>query len=230
MRACILLLMLAASVPVFAQERIAIELLIDDSGVLLDPQDAHGYKMMLLAHLKALATRRAGANARIEVISTALGRTVWSGTPLMVRRDPERAQALVAAVTADPGRCNNLPGTFLELKSNLAQLERDGVSAVHVVIFSSLVDTPRPCGEVKTITLPQMPPADGDLNGTLSGAQRIRSVSFFWVSPHQKRVWEEFLAPSFAALWQRGETVNFLDVERTKAALRTSPFAIGDAP
>ncbi|MGE0132388.1 MAG: hypothetical protein AB7U82_30265 [Blastocatellales bacterium] len=230
MKALILTILIALSAPALAQERIAIELLIDDSGVLLDPQEAQTYKMMLLAHLKALATKRAGANARIEVISTALGRTVWSGTPLMIRRDPERAQALVTAVTADPGRCNNLPGAFLELKSNLAQLERDGVSDVHVVIFSSLVDTPRPCGEVKSITLPQMPPADGDLNATLEGAQRIRSVSFFWVSPHQKRVWEEFLAPSFAALWQRGESVNFLDVERTKAALRSSPFAIGDTP
>lgn len=230
MKALLLLILAAVAAPSFAQERVAIELLIDESGVLLDPQEAQSYKLMLLAHLKALAARRAGANAQVEVISTSLGRTVWSGTPLMVRRDPERAQALVNAVTADPGRCNNLPGAFLELKSNLAQLERDGVSAVHVVVFSSLVDTPRPCGDVKTITLPQMPPADGDLNGTLTGAQRIRSVSFFWVSPHQKRVWEEFLAPSFAALWQRGETVNFLDVERTKAALRTSPFAIGDAP
>jgi hypothetical protein len=230
MKALILVLLLSVSAPVLAQERVAIELLIDDSGVLLDPGEAQSYKLMLLAHLKALATKRTGANARIEVISTSLGRTVWSGTPLMVRRDPERAQALVAAVTSDPNRCNNLPGAFLELKSNLAQLERDGVSAVHVVVFSSLVDTPRPCGAVKTITLPQMPPADGDLNGTLEGASRIRSVSFFWVSPHQKRVWEEFLAPSFGALWQRGETVNFLDVERTKASLRTSPFAIGDAP
>lgn len=230
MKALILAMLVAFAAPSFAQERIAIELLIDDSGVLLDPQEAQSYKLMLLAHLKALAVKRAGANARIEVISTALGRTIWSGTPLMVRRDPERAQALVNAVTSDPGRCNNLPGAFLELKSNLAQLERDGASEVHVVIFSSLVDTPRPCGEIKTITLPQMPPLEGDLNGTLSGATRVRSVSFFWVSPHQKRVWEEFLAPSFAALWQKGETVNFLDVERTKAALRTSPFDIGDAP
>jgi hypothetical protein len=230
MKALILCVFVALSAPALAQERIAIELLIDESGVLLDPQEAHGYKMMLLAHLKALATKRTGANARIEVISTSLGRTVWSGTPLMVRRDPERAQALVNAVTSDPNRCNNLPGAFLELKSNLAQLERDGVSAVHVVIFSSLVHTPIPCEAIKTIALPQMPPADGDLNGTLEGASRVRSVSFFWVSPHQKRVWEEFLAPSFAALWQKGESVNFLDVERTKAALRNSPFAIGDAP
>ncbi len=226
----LLTLMLMLSAPVLAQEKIAIELIVDESGVLLDAGSAQTTKMMLLAHLKALATKRAGAHARVNVISTSLGRTVWSGTPLELRRDPIRAQALVDAIAADPARCNNLPGAFAELKSNLAQHEREGVHGVQVVVFSSLVDTPRPCSEVTHITLPQMPPAGGDINGALSGPANLRSVAFYWVSPHQKRVWEEFLEPSFEELRARGVPVTFLDVERSLSALRSSPFSVGEAP
>ena len=230
MKHLLLTLLLMLSAPVLAQEKIAIELIVDESGVLLDAASAQTTKMMLLAHVKALATKRAGALARVNVISTSFGRTVWSGTPLELRRDPLRAQALVDAIAADPARCNNLPGAFAELRSNLAQHEREGRAAVQVVVFSSLVDTPRPCSEVTRITLPQMPPAQADINGALTGSANLRSVSFFWVSPHQKRVWEEFLAPSFEELRARGVPVAFLDVERSLSALRASPFSVGEAP
>jgi len=225
MRAALLVLLVALSTSALAQERIAVELLIDDSGVLLDGDAAQSHKFLLLSHLKALATKRAGANAKVEVISTAFGRTVWSGTPLAIRREPARAQELVDAVTADPGRCNNLPGAFAELRSNLAQLERDGVDAVHIIVFSSLVHTPRPCADLKTITLPQLPPTEGDIAGALTAAPNIRSVSFYWVSPHQRIVWEQFLTPAFTTLRNSGARVTFLDVERSKSTLRSSPFA-----
>jgi hypothetical protein len=225
MKAILLVLLVVLSTPVLAQERIAIELLIDDSGVLLDADAAQSHKLLLLSHLKALATKRSGANAKVEVISTSYGRTVWSGTPLAIRRDPARAQELVDAVQADPGRCNNLPGAFAELRSNLAQLEREDVNTVHIIVFSSLVHTPRPCADLKTITLPQLPPAEGDIACALTSSPNIRSVSFYWVSPHQRIVWEQFLNPAFAALRNGGARVSFLDVERSKSALYTSPFA-----
>ena len=230
MKTLILSFLLIVSIPAFAQERIALELIIDDSGVLLEAQETHSYKLMLLAHLKALATRRDSANARIEVISTSLGRTVWSGTPLTLRRDPARAQALVEAVKADPARCNALPGAFRELQSNLAQLEREGVSEIHIIVFSSLIHTPRPCADITRITLPQLPPTEGDIPGAFAASTRIRSVSFFWVSPHQKFVWEGFLESAFTTLRQTGARVSFLDVERSKDALRTAPFTLGETP
>jgi hypothetical protein len=225
MKAALLILFVALSTPVLAQERIAIELLIDDSGVLLDADAAQSHKLLLLSHVKALATKRAGASAKVEVISTSYGRTVWSGTPLAIRRDPARAQELVDAIASDPGRCNNLPGAFAELRSNLAQLEREGVNAVHIIVFSSLVHTPRPCADLKTITLPQLPPAEGDIAGALGSSPNVRSVYFYWVSPHQRIVWEQFLTPSFTALRNAGARVSFFDVERSKSALYTSPFA-----
>lgn len=226
MKALLFSLLVAVSTPAFAQERIAIELLIDDSGVLLDADAAQAHKLLLLSHLKALATKRAGANARVEVISTSYGRTVWSGTPLSIRRDPVRAQELVDAVAADPGRCNNLPGAFAELRSNLAQLDREGAETVHVVVFSSLVHTPRPCDQVRNITLPQLPPAEGDIAGALASSPNVRSVSFYWVSPHQRFVWEQFLNPAFTALRDSGARVSLFDVERSKSALRVSPFSV----
>lgn len=222
----VLALLVGLSTHSHAQERIAIELLIDDSGVLLNADAAQSYKLLLLSHLKALATKRSGANAKLEVISTAYGRTVWSGTPLAIRRDPARAQELVDAVSADPGRCNNLPGAFAELRSNLAQLEREGVNTVHIIVFSSLVHTPRPCADLTAITLPQLPPIEGDIAGALTSAQNVRSVSFYWVSPHQRIVWEQFLAPSFTVLRNSGARVSFFDVERSKSALYASPFNV----
>lgn len=224
MKAILLSILVALSTPVLAQERIAVELLIDDSGVLLEADAAQSHKLLLLSHVKALATKRSGANAKVEVISTSYGRTVWSGTPLAIRRDPVRAQELVDAVKADPGRCNNLPGAFAELRSNLAQLERDGVNAVHIIVFSSLVHTPRPCADLKAITLPQLPPAEGDIAGVLAGLPHIRSVSFYWVSPHQRIVWEQFLTPAFTTLRTSEARVSFFDVERSKSALFASPF------
>ncbi len=225
MKAILLSILVALSTPVLAQERIAVELLIDDSGVLLDADAAQSHKLLFLAHVKALATKRSGANAKVEVISTSYGRTVWSGTPLAIRRDPVRAQELVDAVTADPGRCNNLPGAFAELRSNLAQLDREGVDAVHIIVFSSLVHTPRPCDQVQGITLPQLPPTEGDIASVLGGLPHVRSLSFFWVSPHQRIVWEQFLTPAFTTLRNAGARVSFFDVERSKSALYVSPFA-----
>ena len=226
MKLLLLSILVALSTPALAQERIAIELLIDDSGVLLEAQEAQSHKLLLLSHLKALSSKRSGANAKVEVISTAYGRTVWSGTPLVIRRDPARAQELVDAVSADPGRCNNLPGAFAELRSNLAQLEREGVTSVHVVVFSSLVHTPRPCADLKTITLPQLPPTEGDIAGVLAGLPHVRSLSFFWVSPHQRIVWEQFLNPTFTVLRNGGTQVSVFDVERSKSALYSSPFNV----
>ena len=81
MKAILFSVVVALSTPVLAQERIAVELLIDDSGVLLEADAAQAHKLLLLSHVKALATKRSGANAKVEVISTSYGRTVWSGTP-----------------------------------------------------------------------------------------------------------------------------------------------------
>jgi len=92
------------------QPELAIELIMDDSGVLIEAEQASHYKMAILAHLKRLARRRTEAHAQIDLISTSYGRTVWSGTPLELRRHPARAQDLVEKTRSEPTRCNTCLG------------------------------------------------------------------------------------------------------------------------
>ncbi len=197
-----------------------IQIIIDDSGVLIDATDADQYKLVLLSHLKRLTRKREFARAHIDVISTSIGRTIWSGTPGDLKRKPERALALVNAIKSISENCNNLPGAFLELGSNITALERQGFTNAHVIVFSSLIHTPRPCGDTTSITLPQPPPPEGDINQTLSTYTSIHSISFYWVSPHQKRVWEEFLEPSFNQALARSIPMILMDIERSKFSLR----------
>jgi hypothetical protein len=203
-----------------AEATTAIEILMDDSGVLQSPKEASPYEMALLAHIKKLARRRSAAKAHIDVISTSYGRTVWTGTPQDLKRNGERAQDLVGKIAFGKERCNNLPGAFDELKSNIAALERDGYTDVHVLVFSSLIHTPRPCGDMKTIALPQLPPVEGNINGALIGSKALRSITFYWISPHQRAVWEEFLAPALAWASLNGVRYDLFDEVRTRSALR----------
>ncbi|MBL3588674.1 MAG: hypothetical protein JMN24_02630 [gamma proteobacterium endosymbiont of Lamellibrachia anaximandri] len=196
-----------------------IQIIMDDSGVLIEPATAYEYRITLLGHMKQLTRKRELANAHIDVISTSLGRTIWSGTPSDLKRKPERALKLVESIKANPSNCNNLPGSFVELESNLTSLKRRKFNTAHVVVFSSLIHTPRPCTTNTSIVLPQMPPAQGNINSTLSSSSMVRSLNFYWVSPHQKRVWEEFLKPTFDWALMKGVNMTFMDIERSKFSL-----------
>ena len=216
-----LLILFCFSTAVFARgTHTTIQIIIDDSGVLIDPIEADKYKLLLLSHLKGLTRKREFARAHIDVISTSIGRTIWSGVPSDLKRKPERALALVNAIRSNPENCNNLPGAFMELASNINALERQGFTSAHVIVFSSLIDTPRPCSDTTQITLPQPPPLEGEINQTLSAYNSIHSIAFYWVSPHQKRVWEEFLEPAFNQALARGYPMTLMDIERSKFALR----------
>lgn len=208
----------------------AIEIIIDDSGVLQHPEDARPYVMSILSQVKRLSRRRDGAYVQIDVISTSYGRTVWTGTPHDLRRNPARAQALVDNTEASGTRCNNLPGAFAELQSNLAALERQGRKRIDVFVFSSLIHTPRPCSETTQIALPQLPPSEGDFNGALMGSSAVRSISFYWVSPHQKGVWEQHLNPVFQWAATSGIDIRFFDEVRSKSALLHGVSALEERP
>jgi len=196
-----------------------IQIIIDDSGVLVDSQNADKYKLVLLGHLKQLTRKREFGAAHIDVISTSIGRTVWSGAVSDLKRKPARALALIESIKTNIESCNNLPASFAELKSNLTALERQSFTKAHVIVFSSLIHTPRPCDKTTSITLPQVPPVEGNINGALSSSEIVRSINFYWVSPHQKSVWEEFLKPTFMWALQVGTNMTFKDIERSKFSL-----------
>jgi hypothetical protein len=200
--------------------QIAIEILVDESGVLQHSEEAANYKMAILAHLKALTRKRRGAKAHIDVIATSYGRTVGTGTPQDLKRNAQQAQELVDKIASDYKRCNNLPGAFDELKSNIAALERQGVREAHALIFSSLIHISLPCDATTHIKLPQRPPAKGDINEALSASEVLRSLTFYWISLHQRRVWEEFLSPALTWAGEKGVRYALFDEVRTHNALR----------
>lgn len=218
---CTLALSLSHPAMAAPKSTTAIQIIMDDSGVLQSPENAQRARMMILGHLKGFTRKRALAHARMDVISTSYGRTVWSGIPLELKRNAARAQDLVQKTAARHDACNNLPGAFDELKSNLASLAREGYQHVHIVVFSSLIHTPLPCDKALRISLPQLPPAKGDINGALTASDLIRATSFYWVSPHQKRVWEEFLSPAFGWALAKGVRITFMDEERSLHALQS---------
>ena len=196
-----------------------IQIIIDDSGVLVDSENADKYKLILLGHLKQLTRKREFATAHIDVISTSIGRTVWSGAVSDLKRRPERALALIESIKTKQESCNNLPAAFNELKSNLTALKRQSFTKAHVLVFSSLIHTPRPCDKTTKIVLPQVPPVKGNINGALASSKIVRSINFYWVSPHQKNVWEEFLTPTYVWALKGGANMTFKDIERSKFAL-----------
>lgn len=214
-------LVLCVSPCAFAgQPTTTIQIIMDDSGVLIEPAKADSYKIIMLSHIKKLVRKREFARANIDVISSSMGRTIWSGTPSDLKRKPERALALVNAIKAVPENCNNLSGAFMELASNLKALRRQGFTRVRVIIFSSLIHTPRPCSDMTKIILPQEPPLEGNINGILMSSKIIRSVQFFWVSTHQRKLWEEFLEPSFNWAERNSVPMTLMDIERSTVALK----------
>jgi len=197
-----------------------IQIIMDDSGVLIEPTEADQYKLQILSHIKKLVRKREFANAHIDVIGSSIGRTIWSGVPMDLKRKPARALTLVNAIKSIPTNCNNLPASFMELKSNLKALKRQGFTKAHVIVFSSLIHTPRPCTDTTKIILPQSPPIKGNINSALTSSDIVRSISFNWVSPHQMRVWEEFLQPTFNWALMNNVPITFQDIERSMFSLQ----------
>lgn len=194
------------------ERKLAIEVIIDDSGTLTEPEKAQAFKLQLFAHLQNLRKKRRYASARIEVISTAYGRSVWIGTPRDLKGS--RASTLVPKIEAHADYCNNLPGAFSELETSLADLEQRGYEEIWVIVFSSLIDTPRPCRDNMSIELPQLPPPL-DFARILTQSPAVRKIAFYWVNPFQKRPWFETLEPVRGWAGARGTSFSLYDIENS---------------
>lgn len=221
MKALILIAGLLVCSGVYAAKptEITVQLIIDDSGVLLEGPLAQTNKLKLLGHLKALLKKRSFSQARLEVISTSKGRTVWSGSLRDLKARAVRQKDLVEAIQAQKNRCNNLGGAFEELKANLQSLERQGVNTAYVIVFSSLIETPSPCHGLEQITLPQEPPVQAQINQALTASEIVKDLRFYWVSPHQLKLWQDYLSPSFAWANKRAVPMMMLDINRSAPAL-----------
>lgn len=217
---------LAMTLPASAEDkRLAIELVVDDSALLTSPQEADLLKQRLLAQLKSLLKRREYANARLDVITTSLGRTSWVGE-LKDLRDHERALALVELIPSKPDYCNSLASSFAVLGNNIRQRSAEGFTHIDVLIFSSLIDTGGPCSEEVTITLPQLPP-ELDVSAELTARDTVKRVSFFWVNPHQLRIWSEKLRDMNAWASTSEKKFELLGEEETRFVISKGKFIGG---
>lgn len=192
---------------------VAIQLVFDDSGVLMEADRAKEQKLRILSHLLSMTRARRYAEARIDLISTSAGRSLWIGTPADLKGGPQ-TDRMLSLLDAHPDHCNNLPAAFAELETNIRQLEQQGYEEIVVVVFSSLIDTPAPCGDSMQITLPQLPPDTG-INRVLMSSDAVKSVSFYWVDHNQRKVWLEFLQPTSEWLGEHSGKFGLFDVENT---------------
>ena len=199
------------------EKRHAILVVFDDSGLVSEPAEADALKLRLLGHLQSLLKRREYANARLDVITTSLGRTRWVGD-LRDLKDRERGAVLVSLIPSKPDRCNNLSKSFRALGENIRARSAEGYSNIQVLIFSSLIDTGGVCEEQVVIKLPQMPP-DIDVSAELSSTDTVKRISFYWVNPHQHRVWSEKLRPLSKWASDNGVEYEFLSTEETRYAI-----------
>ncbi|MEW8417751.1 MAG: hypothetical protein AB2669_11875 [Candidatus Thiodiazotropha endolucinida] len=192
--------------------KVAIQLLIDDSGTLTDPETAEQYKQQVFHLMNQYKKVRRFSRSQISVISTAYGRTKWIGNLSDLKSN--RAHELLKVIKAAPDRCNNLTGAFKELRTNLRHLTIEGYKEVHIYVFSSLIHTPVPCTGAE-ITLPQPPPLSAGVNKILTSSESISSVTFYWINPHQKRVWLDYLEPTINWLKAKNGRFNFLDISNS---------------
>ena len=206
------------------EDKTSIQLIFDDSGVLLDPVNADKQKMVLLAHLKELGKQRKYRNAQIDIISTSRGKTVWSGVPKDLKGNNPKAKLAVDEVTTKPGHCNALTNAFEELHSNLDDLVWQGYTSASVIVFSSLIHTPQPCTSETTITLPQLPPSGSDINKYQTSSPIVQSIDFFWVAHEQRNVWKSHLESTYDWSIKEGVSLRFTDAQRTPPALLSNPI------
>lgn len=194
----------------------AIILVMDDSGVLTESERASQQKLLMLAQLKALHTKKRFAQASLNIISTSYGRSVWAGSVADLRT--ERANEVLKKIEADPKRCNQLEAAFKSVKTTIKQLEQRGVNDVHVFVFSSMIATPSPCNDLK-ISLPQLPvPVNFEEIFTTSDA--VSSIGFYFVNPHQLKVYQSALEPLATWANSQGKKFGLFDVEDSDYQLR----------
>ena len=207
--------------PALAQQpakKPAFVVVIDDSGVLTEAQRAEQQKLMLFAQLKKLYKHRAYARADLHVISTSYGRDIWAGTISDLRSN--RAEELLEKIKSHPDNCNKLEASFTGVRTSIRQLEQQGANDIHVIFFSSLISTPAPCADTKSISLPQLP-VPVQFDKMLAASEAVSSIEFLWVNPHQFRLYQDALAP--VAHWAKanGKGFGIFDVEQTEAQLRS---------
>lgn len=199
-KSLVLILSLCLALPACAETprpQIAIQVIVDNSAVLAQPEQALEQMKRLFWHLSELRKHAPTRNATITIVSTNYPRNLWIGTASRLRQTGAEVLAQIAPVE---NGCADLRGAFEQVRLNL---RRQAAQEVRVYVFASLIDTGSPCGAAE-IRLPQAPPEGLDL-AFLDA--RAKTVQFYWVHPLQVKPWFDLLAEQ--GLEQRAKTEDF---------------------
>lgn len=200
-----------------ASKKVAFVLINDDSGVMTDMEKIPDLRNLLLAQYKDLKKQsRHYAKAEFVVISTALARPVWYGkiSDLSTARGGE----VIERSANNPKHCNQLANSFIAARNSIVQLASQGVTEIHVSVFSSMISTPIPC-ETVSITLPQLPvPVNWAAN--LTPTSQVRSVTFYAVNTYQYPVYSESVEPLAKWAVDTGNEFSIHNVEESIHVLR----------
>lgn len=179
-----------------------IVVLADTSGTNWGYEDFEALKEQFMVELARLQENYFYAFSSVDVIETATGRLIWSGSINEIQSP--RGAALKAAITAVKTNCNNLPRTFQTLDHHLKFIDGRQFSDIKIFVISNLYNTPVPCGKETRIIYPSLAPKDVDLNQILTQRPEISSVIFFGAHEAQVKVWGDAL-PDVVAWQQAGE-------------------------
>ena len=177
---------------------LSIQVVIDNSAVLAQPEQALAQQKRLLFELTQLRKRHDSRHADIQIVSTNYPRNLWVGTPQRLRMEGKTVLEQVAMVE---NGCSDLRGAFDQVRMNL---RRQPAQEVRVFVFASLIDTGAPCGGETVIRLPQAPPAGLDLAFL---DERVSTLKFYWAHPLQVKPWFDLLEGQ--GLTQRANTDPF---------------------
>lgn len=194
----------------------------DDSGVLSEPERASGLKLLMLAQIKNLRTKRQYAKANFQVISTSYGRPVFVGNVTDLKSS--RASDVIDKIESKADHCNRLADSFNAVRTSVRQLEQRGFNDIYVYFFSSLISTSNPCGDEK-ITLPQLP-VPVDFAGTLTSSEAVQAIGFYYVNPYQIRAYQEALISVASQMLGSGKGFAMFDIESTTHELRNGLLGV----
>ncbi len=205
-----------------ASEKAAFVFVNDDSGAMTDMEHVPQLRDRMLKQFNTLKKKaRRYARADLVLISTSKARPVWYGK--ISDLGGKRGHEVIDRTTNDPKRCNQIAASFKAVRNAIKQLDRQGATEIHIVVFSSLISTPIPCDKIVRIDLPQLP-VQVDWLASLTPTDHVNSVTFYGVNTHQHPVYTQSLEPLAGWGEKRGKTFDIHDFESTSNALR---FGLG---
>lgn len=200
-----------------ASEKVAFVHVNDDSGVQTDMEIVPELRMQTLGQFKSLKKKgRKFAKAEFVLISTSYARPVWYGK--ISDLSTARAGELIEITANSPKNCNQLAASFEAVRNTVVQLSSQGFTEIHISVFSSLIDTPVPCDDIK-ITLPRLP-VPIDWASSFAPTSQVQSVTFYAVNAHQHPLYAQAMTP--LAIWAEKNHKHFAihDIQSSLNVLR----------